>query len=142
MNTKNNNILTIALTIIIIILVIICIFLFLKMEFLEEKYEYQYENSLNNNDNNSNNNNSNSNNNVNNQDNTNTKDFISRSEAENIALKSLNINAEDVYELKSELDYKFNTDIYEIEFKYDRHEYEFYINAKTGEIIKSFKERD
>ena len=123
MNTKNNNILTIALTIIIIILVIICIFLFLKMEFLEEKYEYQYENSLNNNDNNS-------------------KDFISRSEAENIALKSLNINAEDVYELKSELDYKFNTDIYEIEFKYDRHEYEFYINAKTGEIIKSFKERD
>ena len=135
MNTKNNNILTIALTTIIIILVIICIFLFLKMEFLEEKYEYQYENSLNNN-------NSNTNNNVNNQDNTNTKDFISCSEAENIALKSLNINAKDVYELKSELDYKFNTDIYEIEFKYDRHEYEFYINAKTGEIIKSFKERD
>ena len=58
------------------------------------------------------------------------------------ALNSLNISQNNIYDLSNELDYKYGQTVYEIEFKYDGYEYEFYIDAETGNIVKSFKERD
>ncbi len=72
----------------------------------------------------------------------NDSSYISSDEAVEIALKSLNISRENISDLDNELDYKYNIAVYEIDFKYDGYEYDFYVNAKTGEIVKSFKERD
>ncbi len=137
---KKNQILIIVLGVICIIFLVSSIGFYLKSEYLEELYDncrsfysnddrefnnQEYNNNTNNNDNN----NSDSNN-------------ISSSDALQIALNSLNINKQDIYDLSNELEYKYGMQVYEIDFKYNGYEYDFYINAKTGEIIKSFRERD
>ncbi len=68
--------------------------------------------------------------------------YISKEEALNIVLNNLDIAQTDLYDLSIELDHKYNTTVYDIDFKYNRLEYDYYLNAKTGEIIKSFSERD
>ena len=68
--------------------------------------------------------------------------YISKDEALNKVLTNLGITNNDIYDLSIELDYKYNTTVYEVDFKYNRFEYDYYLNAKTGEIIKSFSERD
>lgn len=67
---------------------------------------------------------------------------ISKQDALNIALQDAGLNENDVYDIDIELDYKYNTKVYEIDFDYHDYEYEYYINTETGEIVKSFKERD
>lgn len=73
---------------------------------------------------------------------TDTKDYISHQEAINIALKNIGLKQSQVRDLDCELDYRYNDTVYEVTFDYEYHEYEYYINAKTGKIIHSFKERD
>lgn len=75
-------------------------------------------------------------------DNHTSNNYISQQEALNIALNHVNINQNDVFDIDIDLDYEYNQTVYEVSFHYDRFEYEFYINAESGEMIYSFKEVD
>lgn len=70
-----------------------------------------------------------------------TSSFISEDEAKSIAFKRAGINASDASKVKCELDTDDMFAHYEIEFIYGGYEYDFDINAKTGKIIESGKER-
>ena len=83
----------------------------------------------------------NTNNNINESSDINNS-YISSSDALSIVLKDLNINKNDIYDLSNELEYKFGKTVYDIDFNYNRFEYEYYVDAITGEIVKSFKEYD
>ena len=140
---EKRNWLYILLGVIICILLGGLILLYVKYEQLEDRYDEEYHYNTNY-DNNSNNNvvDENDNNNTNNnQENTN---YITRDKALQIALDNLKIKQQNVYDLDIELEYKnrYSKMVYEVSFDYDRYEYEYYINAKNGEIVKSFKERD
>lgn len=74
--------------------------------------------------------------------NTNENQYISKEQALQIALDNIGLKQSDIYDLSIERDYKYGETVYEIDFDYQQYEYEFYIHAKTGEIIHSFKERD
>ncbi len=140
---KNNNILIIVIVAIVLLAVIVVtmsLTLFKKMDELEGEYrhgEYNYDDYYRDDEQ---------------IDNDKDKDqseqqeenngYITRQKALDIALENLNLKQSDVYDINCELDYKYGTTVYEVEFKSGRYEYEFYINAKTGKIIKSFKERD
>ena len=67
---------------------------------------------------------------------------LTRSDALNIVLKELNVNERDLYDLDIELENKYGKVLYEIDFKYNMYEYEYYIDASSGEVIHSFKEFD
>ena len=71
-----------------------------------------------------------------------TNNYITKEEALNIALKNINISRNNIYDVNVELDFKYNTTVYEIDFNYKNYEYEFYINATSGKILHSFRERD
>lgn len=103
---------------IIIILLIICIILFIHDEFLDDKDDFSYRNP------------------------SYINDYITKDEALNIALNNINLNRVDVYDIDIELENKYNIVVYEVDFDYQGFEYEYYINAKTGEIVKSFSQRD
>lgn len=62
--------------------------------------------------------------------------YIGRQNAVQIALKHAGISAEVVQRIKSELDYEDGYVVYEVEFKHMGREYEYDINALTGEIMK------
>lgn len=74
--------------------------------------------------------------------------YISEQEALSIALQDADLQATDIYnidviyDVDVELDYKFGQMVYEVEFSYHQYEYEYYIDAESGEIIKSFLEMD
>ncbi len=110
----------------IIVLLIILIF---KLNDNDDKYIY----------NNTNGNNSNytANDRI---DTTNIK--ISRDDALDIALKDLNIKASETFDIDIELENKYGSVVYEVNFNSGIHEYEYYIDAKSGEILHSFKEID
>ncbi len=130
---KKNNLIIILLSVIVLLLVIICVALYLKMEHLDDKDDYNTPQI----------NNNNYDNDYDDHDDIKYDDnYISSTEALKIALDNLNINENNIYDMSSDLDYKYGKTVYEIEFKYDRNEYEFYIDATTGEILRSFKERD
>lgn len=140
MKKDKNKTILIILAIIIAILVIISIFLYAKLEAVDDRDDHSgYTTNQNNNVNNDN---SSINNDNNISDNNNNSNYISKDEALEKALNSLNISQSNIYDLSNELDYKYGQTVYEIEFKYDGYEYEFYIDAETGNIVKSFKERD
>lgn len=84
--------------------------------------------------------------NVTNENTTNTNNpetkIISRDQAIEIVCNDLKIKREDMLDLDAERDYKYGQNVYEIDFKYDRLEYEYYISENTGSIVHSFKERD
>lgn len=129
---KKNNLIIILLSVIVLLLVMICVALYLKMEHLDDKDDYNAPQINNNYDNG-----------YDDHDDIKYDDnYISSTEALKIALDNLNINENNIYDMSSDLDYKYGKTVYEIEFKYDRNEYEFYIDAATGEILRSFKERD
>ncbi len=68
--------------------------------------------------------------------------FIASEEAIDVVLDDINIKEHDVKDLDVELDYKYGKDVYEINFNYQNYEYEYYVDAKDGSIVKSFKEKD
>lgn len=74
-------------------------------------------------------------------DNTNNN-YIPRENALQSALDDAKLNQSDVRDIDVELDYKYGQTVYEVTFDYQQYEYEYYINAENGNIVKSFKEID
>lgn len=72
----------------------------------------------------------------------NNSEYIGKDKALEIVLDHANLNKNNLYDLDIELERKYSSVVYEIDFKYDRYEYEYYIDATSGEIIHSFKEID
>lgn len=68
--------------------------------------------------------------------------FISAEQAKNIALEHAGIAAQDIRVFESKLKQKHGYAIYDIEFKANRMEYEYAIDAVTGNILSWESERD
>ena len=68
--------------------------------------------------------------------------LLTRQEAEQIALDLVGLLRKDVRMDHSELDREKGLDVWEIEFYHLNIEYDFEINAQTGEVIKSQKEEE
>ncbi len=99
--------------------------------------------NTNNSQNNSNNNNSNgsNNSNSNNQNSlNNVTASISLDEAKNIAVTSAGVDINSVKFTREELDHDNHTLVYELEFFYNNIEYDYEINATTGDIISYDKD--
>ena len=58
------------------------------------------------------------------------------------ALEHAGLNKSDVRDIDVELEYKYQTEVYEVDFDYKNIEYQYYINSLTGEIVHYFQERD
>ncbi|MDR1754469.1 MAG: PepSY domain-containing protein [Eubacterium sp.] len=71
-----------------------------------------------------------------------TVQYIGKIKAKNIALADAGQDESKVSKIKVELDREAGKMVYEIEFKIGRTEYEYEIDAKTGEILKSDIEYD
>ena len=63
------------------------------------------------------------------------KAYIGADKAKQIALADVGVSEDKVVMEKVELDYEFRKMIYEVEFVYDGSEYEYVIDATSGEII-------
>ena len=70
------------------------------------------------------------------------KTTISEGEAKRIALEHAGVKEADTKRFRIELDYDDGRYVYEIEFDSNSLEYDYDINAETGEIIEFSKERD
>ncbi len=70
------------------------------------------------------------------------KQKISVENAKNIALEHAGFNANQVEFLRAELDFDDGVYKYEIEFEKDRFEYDYDIEAYSGKILKSEKDRE
>ncbi len=68
--------------------------------------------------------------------------YIGEQKAKQIALKHAGISESSTKELEAELDHENSTYIYDVSFKSSGYEYDYEVNALTGEIIRSEKERD
>lgn len=66
--------------------------------------------------------------------------YITAEEAKTIALENVGVSPSKATFTKAELDKDNGTDLYEIEFYSGVNEYEFEINAKTGEILEKKSE--
>lgn len=58
------------------------------------------------------------------------------------AFSDAGVNNAEVRDVESELDVKNGKEVYEVEFESNGHEYDYDIDANTGEILKSEKEPD
>ena len=67
---------------------------------------------------------------------------ITLEQAKEIALNHAGLTADAAYFEKAELDYDNGIQVYELEFKSGGYEYEYDINAQTGDIVKNKKEID
>ena len=83
---------------------------------------------------NSNNNNSNTNGSSNNGNNATTAS-IPLDEAKNIALTNANLTEDAVQFLRTEQEYDDGVLVYEIDFTHGDYEYDYKINANTGEVV-------
>ncbi|MDY4621745.1 MAG: PepSY domain-containing protein [Eubacteriales bacterium] len=68
--------------------------------------------------------------------------FLSEDEIRAIVFNHAGVNANDVREFEIELDDEHGIRVYEVEFKAGNIEYDYVVNAVTGEIIKSETEVD
>ena len=68
--------------------------------------------------------------------------YISSQAALDTALAHLGTSQSSVRDIDVDLEYKLGQVIYEVNFNLNQYEYEYYIDATTGEILKSFKELD
>ena len=143
MNTKKDNKLMVyALLIIIVILLILMIILLLRNNSTESNYTSNNNSSnlvndeapIDNEDNNIQDDNT--------QNTTQSNNYITKEKALSIALKNASLNQSDIYDINVELDYKYNQTVYEVDFNYKNYDYEYYIDATSGKILHSFKERD
>ena len=71
-----------------------------------------------------------------------TKAYIGTDKAKQIALNSAGLSENNIYDLEIELDYEYKTMIYEVSFDAKGIEYEYEINAISGEIINGIVEQD
>ncbi len=86
------------------------------------------------NDNNSSNSSTSGSTNNNANDSNNTAS-ITVEEARNIALSNANLSADLVQFLRTETEYDDGVLVYEVDFTYNNYEYDYKINANTGEIV-------
>ena len=68
--------------------------------------------------------------------------YVGRQAAIRTALAHAGFGEQDVRRLRCELDREDGAMVYEIEFDKDGFEYDYEINARTGAVLKSKKERD
>lgn len=68
--------------------------------------------------------------------------YISADEAKAAALAHAGVNAADAYGWECELDRDDGRTVYEIEFKSGRYEYSYEVDAGSGAVLRSEKERD
>lgn len=71
-----------------------------------------------------------------------TKKELTAAEARDIALKHANLKKTDVRDLEVELDKDDGKKHFDVSFEKDGYDYEYEIDAATGKILKSEKERD
>lgn len=71
-----------------------------------------------------------------------TPQLLTAEEAQAIALAHAGLTAEQVKGIRAEKDREKGLTVWEVEFKFEGWEYEYEINAETGEIIFSEKEWD
>ena len=71
-----------------------------------------------------------------------TSKYIKVEEALGIALESAGLTKDQVWDIDVELEQKFGQVVFEVSFDAGQYEYEYYINAENGEVVKSFKEID
>ena len=71
-----------------------------------------------------------------------TGNTITADEAKSIVLKHAGVKAENAVFDKTEKDHEDGRLVYEVEFKSAGYEYEYEIDAKTGEILKAEKDID
>ena len=69
-------------------------------------------------------------------------EFLSEDEVRTIVFNHAGVNANDVREFEIELDDEHGIWVYEVDFKAGNIEYDYVVNAVTGEIIKSETEVD
>ncbi len=62
--------------------------------------------------------------------------YIGEVEAKTLALAHANVNEDQIQNVYCELDYDDGIAIYDVEFTYDEKNFDFQINAKTGEIME------
>lgn len=68
--------------------------------------------------------------------------LLTKEEAEKIALDHAGLSADQVQRLRAELDYERGKPEYEVDFRVDRWEYDYDIDAQTGEIRSWDKDWD
>ena len=68
--------------------------------------------------------------------------LISEEAAEEIALEHAGFTSDQVQQLRTELDYDRGKPEYEVDFRVDRWEYDYDIDAETGKIISFDKDLD
>ena len=68
--------------------------------------------------------------------------LLSKEEARDIALKHAGLKVDQVRELEVELDRDDGTVHYDVDFEKDGYDYDYEIDASSGKILKSRKERD
>ena len=69
-----------------------------------------------------------------------TSNYITVEKALDLALANAGLKREQVWDIDVELERKFGQVVFEVSFDAGQYEYEIYINAESGEIVKSFKE--
>lgn len=74
--------------------------------------------------------------------NTTQENLLSKDAAKKIAFDHAKVKEADAKRLKIDLDYEDGIQVYEIDFVASGFEYDYDINAKTGEIMKFDKEKD
>lgn len=107
-----------------------------KVIYTDFRNDTNQNNSSNGNKFNDNSNNGNANQNSLNQQTAN----ISEEEAKDIALTHANLASNSVSFLRTELDHDHRTLVYEVDFIYDNYEYDYTIDAMSGEIISYDKD--
>ncbi len=68
------------------------------------------------------------------------KAYIGSNRAKEIALEHAGFTAADVVGIQVEMDYEHGVMVYEVDFYADAYEYDYDINAETGEIVKNDRE--
>ena len=72
----------------------------------------------------------------------NSAEYIGSDKAKDAALSHAGLSSSDVRELEVELDHRLTSVVYEVSFDSAGYEYDYVINAITGEVESSKKERD
>ncbi|MBQ8235166.1 MAG: PepSY domain-containing protein, partial [Clostridia bacterium] len=70
------------------------------------------------------------------------KEYIGTDSAKEAALAHAGVSAEQISKYEIEMGYEKGVMVYEVEFNYDGYEYEYDINAQTGQIVKSEKDKE
>lgn len=68
--------------------------------------------------------------------------YIGEEKANQIAFNHAGVAESNIYELEIEIDYEYGTMVYDVEFASGEKEYEYYIDAVSGEILEHEAEDD